>query len=95
MILDCWDIAVEKVEEITQPNELENRSDIGDEMYQTYLACSKCEGMRLEFETDRRCVKIWKKGVKTSADFPNIVKISYRTHSKGHSLKWTKDQDGR
>ena len=87
-----------KVEEISQPFDLENTSDnddFSDELYQTYLGCSKCEGLRLEFETDRRCVKIWKKGVKTAADFPNIVKISYRTHPKGYSLKWTKDQDGR
>ena len=97
-ILDSWDIDVLKVEEISQPKELETASEndhLSDESYQTYLTCSTCEGLRLEFETDRRCVKIWKKGLKTAAEFPSIVKITYRTHPKGHSLKWTKDQDGR
>ncbi|MEW8547761.1 MAG: hypothetical protein AB2693_29995 [Candidatus Thiodiazotropha sp.] len=98
MILDCWDINVEKVEEIPVLNEIENIANSKmtyTETYKNLLSCSKCEGNSLCFHSDKRCVKIYKKGVKTADEFPRAIRISYSTHPKGHSLKWTKDQDGR
>lgn len=98
MTLDCWDIDVYGVEEIECANQFDDNDKSGktsEETYKKYIACSECEGMRLEFQSDKRYVKLWKEGVKTAKEFPRVVRISFRTHPKGHSLKWTKDQDGR
>ena len=98
MVLDSWDIFVESVEEIIVTDNFEgtNESDLtSDETYRKFLLCLKCEGNKLEYQTDKRCIKIRKKGVKSAKDFPRVLKITYRTHPKGYSLKWTKDQDGR
>ena len=98
MILDSWDIYAEKVEEIPVSNELKNITEqemTCNETYEKLLSCSKFGGNILCFQSDKRCLKIYKKGVKRAEDFPRVIRISYRTHPKGFSLKWTKDQDGR
>ena len=99
MILDCWELTVERVEEVIVTGGLEdiNKYDLttSDDTYRTFLSWSKCEGKELDFRTDKQCVKIRKKGVKNAHEFPRVVRLFYRTHPIGHSLKWTKDQDGR
>ena len=102
MILDCWELTVERVEEVNVSGGLEDINNINkydlttsDDTYRTFLSWSKCEGKELDYRTDKQCVKIRKKGVKNAHEFPRVVRLFYRTHPKGHSLKWTKDQDGR
>ena len=99
MILDCWEITVERVEEVIVTGGLEDidKYDLttSDDAYRTFVPWSKCGGKELDYRTDKQCVKIRKKGVKTAHEFPRVVRLFYRTHPKGYSLKWTKDQDGR
>ena len=99
MILDCSELTVERVEEVIVTGGLEdiNKYDLttSDDTYRTFVPWSKCGGKELDYRTDKQCVKIRKKGVKTAHEFPRVVRLFYRTHPKGYSLKWTKDQDGR
>ena len=99
MILDCWEITVERVEEVIVTGGLEDidKYDLttSDDAYRTFLRRPKCGGKELDYRTDKQCVKIRKKGVKNAHEFPRVVRLFYRTHPKGYSLKWTKDQDGR
>lgn len=60
-----------------------------------FLSCQSMKRSPLEFEVEPWCLKIWKRGVKNSADFPAAVCIRYRTRPSGRSLTWAVDQDGR
>lgn len=95
-ILDCVDVTIKSVEEITLPDtskilSLHNSTVV----MKSLLTRSKLPGTKLPYCMEKWCIKIWKPGVSNSKEFPRAVRISYHTNAEGASLRWTQDQDGR
>ena len=95
LVLDCWDIDVEKVEEVLT-SQLDGNESLKDlDKSELSEIINESDKELLQFNCDKKSIQVWKEGAVYSNDFPDMIRIFYTTRPDGHSLKWTKDQDGK
>lgn len=96
LVLDCCDIEVDIIEEVDLPltsvNTVRNQYDRGS--FNKLVTSVKCV-CQLQWEYGNHSISIWKEGVCDEKQFPDMIRIQYKTTPKGQSLKWTVDQSKR
>ena len=97
LVLDCCDIRVRGVSEVTTEGvELERYLDPRHQRVCPSAISLWC-GRRhspLHYTVSPWCIKIWKPGIREAEGFPRVVCIDYETTPQGKSLLWRSDQDG-
>ncbi|XP_060072314.1 aminopeptidase O-like isoform X2 [Ylistrum balloti] len=96
MILDCCDINILKVEDLTDCEEvLEQISDDPFNKIKRFGNNENVNENHLKFTVEKHCLRVFKTGCTSIKDYPKVMKISFLTKPEGQSLKWTNDQDGK
>ena len=93
MILDCCDIQIDLIEELDLQTDLIKTINDNDTFSQ--IKHSAISVGPLKWEQGKHSISVWKEGIKLADDFPDVIRIQYRTTPTGWSLKWTVDQNGR
>ncbi|KAK2168744.1 hypothetical protein LSH36_14g00029 [Paralvinella palmiformis] len=99
LILDCCDLDITKVEAIdcnkTHKDWLRLFSRDLDISADEFLELSRQSfSKRMNYATDKWCLKVWDLEILKPVDFAHCIKIHYNTKPEGSSLRWAVDQDG-
>ena len=97
LVLDCCDLDVHSVECVPVSDVIIRTltSGLTVDTQDLYSDVRQLKGTRMNYTTEKWCVKVSAENAGHPWEFPRVIRIHYSTKPDGDSLRWAVDQDNR